>query len=530
MSAQTLQHRGSLQTVRSVLVGLVSMGVLGIVGALLSYRADVAEARGQVAEQVKQQSAQSAAALALHFELLRSELQRQAERPAERVRAPDVDFLSLLRDDRNLFAGGVGFVEPSGRVLWADPPGALPESGLSARPWLRQVLATGKPAVDELFDDDSSRIAVALPVHDGPGLAGVLVGVVKTSDKLLYGLEGPGEGMLLLSGRGRVLLPLDEPGWSHRSDFSQHLEALRAGPREWPLGDDVLVAHSERVRDTALGVLAFKTEAAALAPIRRRLNWQLVFLLALQLVAVGAFTLFLRRTWRAFLEVEARATAQEKMAALGAASSLIAHEVKNSLNGLQAAVSLLEVGGDEGLATRTMQGQVERLGHLARSLLSFARPDATRLTEVDAAALVREVVRALEVLPEMAEATVRVDVVEPLRLASDPALLTAAVDNLVRNAVEAAVAARDVGLSPGAGVTVRATREAGDVVISVEDEAGGPPEGFEARLGEPFATSKPRGIGLGLTMTLRAAEQLGGALRFTRTARGSRFELRLPVR
>ena len=59
-------------------------------------------------------------------------------------------------------------------------------------------------------------------------------------------------------------------------------------------------------------------------------------------------------------------------------------------------------------------------------------------------------------------------------------------------------------------VSVGVRREGAWAVLAVEDNGGGPPAGFEERLGEPFYTTKPRGIGLGLTMTMRAAEQLGG--------------------
>lgn len=531
MAPQTLQHRGGLEAVRSVLVGLVVVGLLGIVGALGSYRADVDEARRQVKARVSQECQLYADSLALHFELLRSELQRVADRPLTHLRVPDPELLSVVRDDRNLFAGGVGLVDLTGHVLWADPPTALPTAELGHAAWFQRVLASEKPAVDDLYDDETSRIAVALPVREGGQLAGVLVGVVGTSDRLLYGVEGPGEQLLLLSSHDRVLLPLSEPEWSRRTDFSSRVEQLmRHEPETWRVGGNDVVAKVANVRGTELDVLALETEDAAITPIRRRLNLQLAFLLVLQLVAVGAFTLFLRRTWRTFLEVEARVTAQEKMAALGAASSLIAHEVKNSLNGLKAATSLLEAGGDAQLATKTMKGQVERLGHLARSLLSFARPDATRLTEIDVAAVVREAVEGLAALPESSEASVTVDVPERLPLASDPLLLATAVDNLVRNAIEAAVTAKDMGTSSSAKVTVRAAKVGERVVISVEDSAGGPPRDFEAHMGEPFVTSKPRGIGLGLTMTQRAAEQLGGRLTFARTAEGSRFELELPVK
>jgi signal transduction histidine kinase len=237
--------------------------------------------------------------------------------------------------------------------------------------------------------------------------------------------------------------------------------------------------------------------------------------------------LFLRRTWRVFVDVEARIAEQEKLAALGTAASLIAHEVKNSLNGLKGAVSLLQSGGEAALVSRTVKGQVDRLGHLASSLLSFSRRSDTRAVPMELDAVTRETVQALQSLPEFAEASVQLELGDELSMSSDPLLLMAAIDNLVRNAIEAAVAAKDLGKIDSPVVKVSAFRDAFDMVLVVEDNAGGPPEGFEQRLGEPFFTTKPRGIGLGLAMALRAVQQLGGTLAFSRTTLGSRFEVRL---
>jgi signal transduction histidine kinase len=144
-------------------------------------------------------------------------------------------------------------------------------------------------------------------------------------------------------------------------------------------------------------------------------------------------------------------------------------------------------------------------------------------------ALTAETVQALAALPEWPEAEVVVDLQPRVMLDSDPLLLTTAIDNLVRNAIEAVVAAKDVGAVSKPKVTVRVTTEAGAAVLRVDDNAGAASAELEVRLGEPFFTTKPRGIGLGLSMTLRAVEQLGGTLRFERLAHGSRFELRLPL-
>jgi C4-dicarboxylate-specific signal transduction histidine kinase len=94
--------------------------------------------------------------------------------------------------------------------------------------------------------------------------------------------------------------------------------------------------------------------------------------------------------------------------------------------------------------------------------------------------------------------------------------------------MEATVAAKDLGKLSTPRVHVKVHTEPGLAVVDVEDNAGGPSAEPEAHLFEPFVTSKPKGIGLGLAMTRQAVEQQGGSLTFERISGGSRFRVRLP--
>lgn len=522
------RSRAALETVRSVLGALIVVALLGSLASVLAYRADVEEARRQVRERVSRQGRLYSDSLGLYFELLRAEMQRLADRGYVELVRHDAMVRLGVQEDRALFAEGVILFSRDGEKLWSDPEITVPD--IREDGWFREVLAYDRATVDELTSDDSSRLAVALPVHDGGQLMGVLVGVVRGSDRLLYGAGQKGEQLLLLSSDEHVLLPLHEPQWSHDVDFDGRVQALRAngGQAVWELEGYEVMAEAFSVRGTALQVLALESEETSIAPIRRRLELQLGFLLLVQIAALGAFVVFLRRTWRAFLDAEAQVAEQEKMAALGSASSLIAHEVKNSLNGLKSAVQLLQVGGDAALVSRTVSGQVDRLTHLSRSLLSFAKPNELRRAPLEVDVVVREAVVGLSSLPEFPETKLTTSLASGATLQSDPLLITTAVDNLVRNAIEAAVAAKDTGRITAPEVSVETAREGDSVVIRVSDN-GFAPAGFEQRLGEPFFTTKSKGIGLGLAMTTRAVEQLGGALRFTRLEHGSRFELTLPV-
>jgi signal transduction histidine kinase len=378
----------------------------------------------------------------------------------------------------------------------------------------------------------SSTFVVAVPVVRKGRTIGMLVGLLDAGADL-PGTRPSSEhlSLLVLNRNGDLFLPRAPPAWATAPGFASKVETLLAeGGQELETGGGPVFASATPVPGTELRLVLAADESATLANIRGRLLVQLLVLAVLQVGTLLLFGLHWRRVYRLFLEMERRAAEKETMAALGSAASLIAHEVKNSLNGLKVATGMLSQTEEQGLAVRTLRGQIDRLAHLATSLLNFGKPARVQRMPVDLPHLVREVLDGLRVLPEAEEVRVDAHLPEALLLSGDPLLLATALDNLVRNAMEAAVAAKDLGKVASPEVRVNVRQEGGEAVVEVEDNAGGPPPGFEDRLFEPFVTTKPKGVGLGLSMSRRALEQQGGRLLFERLPNGSRFTLRLTLR
>jgi signal transduction histidine kinase len=323
------------------------------------------------------------------------------------------------------------------------------------------------------------------------------------------------------------------PRWAVAPDFLKALQELPEDQGAFQLASgEALFSSTAKVGDSGLTMIEIGNEEQITRPVRSRFRFQMALITSLQIGAVLLLSLFLRRTYASFLIFERRAIEQDRLLALGTASSLIAHEVKNSLNGLQAAASLLaltDTGGDSALSLKSLRGEVDRLKHLASSLLLFGRPAEVQLRQTSLQQLASEVVDGLHILPEADEVKVELDAPEEVEILCDPLLLTTALHNLARNAVESAVAAKDLGKVKEPRVLVRVRARDGEAAIEVEDNAGGVSPEVLGRLFEPFVTGKPKGIGLGLSMTRRAMLAQRGSVSYEPIPQGSRFVLRLPT-
>ena len=518
---------------RSVLVGLVVVGVIALIGPLLTYLNEVRETQRLLRTRVAREASVYAEALAVHFGTLEHELERLASRPQvdllDENLQPERELLEFTHHNSPFFSA-VLFLDGSGVPVWSEPRGVLPQMSRAQDRWFQRLLRTDHPVVDAL-EPGSRSFVVAAPVIRGGRLSGAVVGLVDAGNRGLPGGRATNEGSTLVvaTDRGDVLLPATPPVWTGAAGFPDRIaELLRLGrPATTELSGKPEYAAAARVGDTGLRLLLVAEEIPMLAPVRWRFFWQMLLVLLGQTVTVVLFSWFLRRTYLRYREMDEALAQREKLAALGQAASLIAHEVKNSLNGMKAAASMLAREEDHTLPVKTMRGQIDRLSHLATSLLNFGKPANAQLLLTPVGLLISEAVESLRVLPEAEEVEVTSELDTSLEVRCDPLLLVTALDNLLRNAMEAAVVAKDLGRQPHPHVRITTRQVDGVVRVEVEDNAGGPPPGFEAGLFQPFVTTKPRGIGLGLSMARQAVERQGGSLAFERTATGSRFTVQL---
>jgi two-component system sensor kinase FixL len=204
-----------------------------------------------------------------------------------------------------------------------------------------------------------------------------------------------------------------------------------------------------------------------------------------------------------------------RLRSMGQMAAALAHELNQPLtataNYVRAALRLLDA--PEPNLPRVRQAmnlaaqQTLRSGEIIRRLRAFvARGEVTRRPE--------SVAKLIEEASALALVGAKEHGIKVL-IRSDPDLPSAAVDrvqiqqvllNLIRNAVEA-MAGSDVR-----ELSVGTVREDGAVLVSVADTGGGIPPEIEARLFQPFVTTKSDGMGIGLSVCRTIVEAHGGRL------------------
>jgi two-component system, sporulation sensor kinase E len=212
-------------------------------------------------------------------------------------------------------------------------------------------------------------------------------------------------------------------------------------------------------------------------------------------------------TQRTYLEL--RLQQSEKMAAIGELSTYIAHEIRNPLFSLGGFANALlrspHLHQQDREKVSIILEESKRLDAILKSILNFAKPMQAKSDVVDLNQVVVETMDVLGLGFSKEGISLDLRLKENLpRIKADAELIKQCLINLVKNGWES--------MTQGGRLTLRTFMAKKDVLLEVTDTGKGIPAKILGQVFNPFFSTKHKGSGLGLAMTKKIMEDLGGAV------------------
>jgi PAS domain S-box-containing protein len=228
-------------------------------------------------------------------------------------------------------------------------------------------------------------------------------------------------------------------------------------------------------------------------------------------------------TERKRAELEAQRSRQElahftRVSTIGELTASLAHELNQPLTGIlanaQAALRFLEATPPDLFEVREILTDIvdddKRAGEVIRRLRGLLRKEDVRFRRLDLNVVIRDVAKLLSSDAIIRNISVRLELdPDPVFVSGDGVQLQQVVLNLLLNAMEAMAETDEEGRS----ITVRTENtEVEAVHVSVQDAGTGFRQGTLHMVFEPFYTTKPSGMGMGLAISKSIIEAHGGLI------------------
>ncbi|UVF22516.1 MASE4 domain-containing protein (plasmid) [Microvirga terrae] len=230
-----------------------------------------------------------------------------------------------------------------------------------------------------------------------------------------------------------------------------------------------------------------------------------------------------------------RLARESRLTTMEALSASIAHEINQPLASIVinagAGLRWLDQEVSQTEEVRAALERIARDGHRARDVVDgirrLFRRDAQERVPLDLNHLIEDVLQHWREEARMAGVTIRADLDAKLpRATGNPSQLQQVISNLIANAGEAMGTISD--RPRVVHVTSKRLKSRG-ILVSVADTGPGIEPNFKDRIFEPFFSTKPDGMGMGLMFSRSIIESHGGKLWVTdNVPHGAVFHLTLP--
>jgi signal transduction histidine kinase len=226
-------------------------------------------------------------------------------------------------------------------------------------------------------------------------------------------------------------------------------------------------------------------------------------------LAFNAMLDSLERGRKAVEEANQEMARQYLLAEMGKFSMMIAHEIKNPLGIIKSSFDLLKKDPTDpanAILVDYIEEEIQRINGLIEDFLSFAKPSKPSFRVVDANSMARDCVQRYGRMDTARQIEFAGNIPDVSCLSYlDPDLMRRAIDNIVKNAVEAC---------DGCG-TIFVDAVCGEDTwrVDIADDGCGIAEDMLEKIFNPFITTRTKGTGLGLAYTSQVIQAHCGSIR-----------------
>ncbi|GGI95991.1 sensor histidine kinase [Paenibacillus hunanensis] len=214
----------------------------------------------------------------------------------------------------------------------------------------------------------------------------------------------------------------------------------------------------------------------------------------------------------------------EKMDMISELAASVAHEVRNPLQVTRGFLQLTRMNTDDKGREHLKMAldELDRASDIITDFLTFAKPQFDKIDLLDLKEEFSHIENIMQPLASLQGGTLAINIPDGLHIRGNSSKFKQACINMIKNSIEA--------LRNEGQVTIRAWQEEQHIIISIRDNGAGMNEQELARLGEPYFSNKTKGTGLGLMVTFRIIEAMGGQLEFhSKKGEGTEAVLTFPL-
>ena len=220
----------------------------------------------------------------------------------------------------------------------------------------------------------------------------------------------------------------------------------------------------------------------------------------------------------------------EKLAAIGMMSATFAHQIRNPLTSLKTCAQLMPERYDDAdfrdTFSKIVRDDVKKIEGLINDLLDFSAKEIfSGKDNYDLTAVIDETIDNLQYKHALERQNILIEKKyrgDAIKMTGSVNMLTQAFSNIINNGCQA--------MGNGCLLIVDINPNGRNVNITIRDTGIGMSHEEINRIFDPFYTTKPLGVGLGLAISKRIIEEHGGRIKVeSRLSQGTIFTVSLPL-